>query len=350
MSDFRIDQITNRVGDAGTQICGVSTFSGTSGMQLPSGPTEYRGGRGRGVFMGGVTPSVVNTMDYIEIATTGNALDFGDLGALKRQSGGMASSTRGLSTGGGPSPALTSRIDYVTMSSQGGASDFGDLMVAKAYMANANSSTRGLIMGAWSPKTADIEYVTFATTGDASDFIGILTLPRQVEGTVSSPTRGLAGGGETMAPFTQTGESPIWSVDAIDYVTIASRGVNAQHFGELTEPSWGILAGSNSVRGIWAGGNPSRRPSAIMDYVTIATLGNAIDFGDQSVGRSYGGNAFSQTRGCFGGGTQNPVTPAILDVIDYVTIATTGNATDFGNLTVARSGNSGCSDSNGGLG
>ena len=346
MSDFRIDKITNRTGETGPQICGVSTFSGTSGMAMPSGSTEYRGGRGRGVFMGGVTPSVVNTMDYIEIATTGNALDFGDLGALKRQSGGMASSTRGLSTGGGPSPALTSRIDYVTMSSQGGASDFGDLLVAKAYMANANSSTRGLIMGAWSPKTAAIEYVTFATTGNASDFGGILTMPRQVEGTVSSPTRGLAGGGETMVPFMA---SP-FATQVIDYVTIASRGVNAQNFGELTMGSWGILGGSNSIRGIWAGGNPARRPSAIMDYVTIATLGNAIDFGDQSVGRSYGGNAFSQTRGCFGGGTRSPASPSILDVVDYVTIATTGNAVDFGNLTVARSGNSGCSDSNGGLG
>ena len=346
MSEFRIDKITNREGTSGTQIAGITTFSGTFGMQIPVGPTEMRSGRGRGVFMGGVTPTVVNTMDYITIATTGNALDFGDLGAVKRQSGGMASSTRGLSTGGGPSPALTKRIDYVTMSSQGGASDFGDLLVAKAYMANANSSTRGLILGAWSPKTADIEYVTFATTGDASDFGGILTMPRQAEGTVSSPTRGLAGGGESMAPFN---DSP-FATRVIDYVTIASRGVNAQDFGELTQSSWGILGGSNSIRGIWAGGNPSRRPSAIMDYVTIATLGNAIDFGDQSVGRSYGGIAFSQTRGCFGGGTQSPVTPAILDVIDYVTIATTGNAQGFGDLTVARSGNSGCSDSNGGLG
>ena len=49
MSDFRIDKITNRDGSAGTQICGVSTFSGTSGMQLPVGPTEYRGGRGRDI-------------------------------------------------------------------------------------------------------------------------------------------------------------------------------------------------------------------------------------------------------------------------------------------------------------
>ena len=53
MSEFRVDKITNRTGDTGPQICGVSTFSGTSGMAMPSGPTEYRGGRGRGLFSGG---------------------------------------------------------------------------------------------------------------------------------------------------------------------------------------------------------------------------------------------------------------------------------------------------------
>ena len=72
MSDFRIDKITNRDGSAGTQIAGITTFSGTSGMQLPSGPTEYRGGRGRGFFGSGATTSNTRNLDMIEIATTGN--------------------------------------------------------------------------------------------------------------------------------------------------------------------------------------------------------------------------------------------------------------------------------------
>ena len=42
MSDFRIDKITNREGSAGTQIAGISTFSGTSGIVLPSGGTGGR--------------------------------------------------------------------------------------------------------------------------------------------------------------------------------------------------------------------------------------------------------------------------------------------------------------------
>jgi hypothetical protein len=55
MSDFRIDQITNQAGTAGPQIAGITTFSGSSGLVMPSGATEYRGGRGRGLFGGLIT-------------------------------------------------------------------------------------------------------------------------------------------------------------------------------------------------------------------------------------------------------------------------------------------------------
>ena len=81
MSEFKVNTITNRDGSHGLQVCGITTF-GSSGMQLPSGLTEFRGGRGRGVFAGGLTPSVSNTMDKVEIATTGNATDFGNLSEI----------------------------------------------------------------------------------------------------------------------------------------------------------------------------------------------------------------------------------------------------------------------------
>ena len=84
MSDFRIDQITNQAGTAGPQIAGITTFSSTSGLLMPLGPTEYRGGRGRGVFAGGYTPTTLNTIDYITISTTGNAFDFGDLTTISQ--------------------------------------------------------------------------------------------------------------------------------------------------------------------------------------------------------------------------------------------------------------------------
>ena len=68
MSDFKVKTITNRDGSYGPQLCGITTFGG-SGLQLPSGPTEFRGGRGRGIFGSGSTPSSTNVIDMIEIAT-----------------------------------------------------------------------------------------------------------------------------------------------------------------------------------------------------------------------------------------------------------------------------------------
>ena len=42
MSEFRVNSITNQDGSAGPQVCGVSTFSGKSGVQIPSGSTDFR--------------------------------------------------------------------------------------------------------------------------------------------------------------------------------------------------------------------------------------------------------------------------------------------------------------------
>ena len=62
---------------------------------------------------------------------------------------------------------------------------------------------------------------------------------------------------------------------------------------------------SSSPRAIFAGGTDGGDPNSnnIIDYVTIATLGDATDFGDMAVGgpgRQAG--ASNSIRGCFGGG------------------------------------------------
>ena len=62
--------------------------------------------------------------------------------------------------------------------------------------------------------------------------------------------------------------------------------------------------------------------------------------------RSYNSACASATRGVFGGGH----TPTVINVIDFVTIATASNATDFGDLTVARLASGACSNGHGGLG
>jgi hypothetical protein len=52
-----------------------------------------------------------------------------------------------------------------------------------------------------------------------------------------------------------------------------------------------------------------------------------------------------KSRGVLGGGAS----PSITNVIQFITIATTGNATDFGDLTVARNGIGCTSNGHGGL-
>ena len=137
---------------------------------------------------------------------------------------------------------------------------------------------------------------------------------------VVSPTRGVFGGG--VITVVQ---------NIIDYITIATTG-NATDFGDLTVSRVSIGACNSSTRGICAAGDTNTVGSNVIDYITIATTGNATDFGDVTITRSGLAGVNSDTRGCFGGG----YTSSSVDIIDYITIATTGNAIDFGDLSVAR--------------
>ena len=78
------------------------------------------------------------------------------------------------------------------------------------------------------------------------------------------------------------------------------------------------------------GQNSSYGLEVTIDYVTIETAGNATDFGDITLARKEGQGAADSTRSLFLGGA--PSTTAQGTVIDYVTTQTTGNATDFGDL------------------
>jgi hypothetical protein len=97
--------------------------------------------------------------------------------------------------------------------------------------------------------------------------------------------------------------------------------------------------------GLFAGGY-SNAYQNVINYITIATTGDSTDFGDLTLARAFGSGTSSTVRGIFGG-TENA--SGNDNVIDYVTITTTGNATDFGDLSVNRSGTASCSNTHGGL-
>ena len=206
---------------------------------------------------------------------------------------------------------------------------------------SADSQTggaRGVFGGGYlAPSVNVIEYITISTTGNSQDF-GDLTLSTMMCGTAASITRGLFGGG---SPFNNT----------ISYVTISSTG-DAQDFGDLSSARRDFSASpcSSSTRGLFVGGslNPVATKVNTIEYVTISSTGDTKDFGDLSNERTIVGTCGSSTRAIFAGGTINPAVP--VNTIEFATFSTLGNSSDFGDLTSARTGpTSGCSNAVRGL-
>ena len=83
-----------------------------------------------------------------------------------------------------------------------------------------------------------------------------------------------------------------------------------------------------------------------MEFFTIATTGDGTDFGDLTDARGYQASLSNSVRGLNAGGYDGSTA---LNTIDFVIIATTGNAKEFGDLLSVNYGNSGSSDSHGGL-
>jgi hypothetical protein len=380
MSEIRVDKIQAYQDSFSVTIAGITTFSGTGCVSMPGGTSTqrpevskkgqiryingdvkkglefYNGtewvtvGVANGSVPEGTTPIGVfgggrgsNVIDYITISSLSNATDFGDLVA-SREGFALASTTRGVFSG---SITYNNSIDYITISSTGNASTFGQLTVARRSGGACSNSTRGLFAGGWIPSgptyigTNVIDYITIATTGNAQNFGALLNLGGENAG-CSSSTRGIFGGGYNITSFIE--------LNIIEYVTISTLAT-AQDFADLTVARQAITACSSSTRGVFGGGLDKVGISFnTIDYITIASAGtNASTFGTLTTSTSYLASCSSSTRGVFGGGYIYSPATSQLNTIEYITIATTSSATDFGDLTVARGVISACSNSHGGL-
>ena len=220
----------------------------------------------------------------------------------------------------------------------------------KAYLSGMSNDIRGFFVGgATTPeyvKQNVIEFVTMASTGNGNDF-GDLALLSMNNGSAANNTRGLVALG-------QAGGSPQQSRQ-IQFITLSTLG-DAQDFGEVTTLNKaGTAAVASSTRACFMGGvgttSDATHISNVIDFVTISTLGNAEDFGDMTVAVDNMASASNSTRGLHAGGrTGSPAAEALQNVIGFITIASTGNAADFGDLVTPTRMLSGCSDSHGGIG
>jgi len=386
MSQINVRNLSNENEDGAPNLVGISTLSATSYFVPPKGttaqrPTNPQGGdlrfntdtasleyfRGdtlgwsqiemtspdlnggaRGLRGGG--NAATNTIEYYTIPTLGNSVDFGNLTSSGKGQAGASSRTLGL-WAGGESPSSTNVIQYVTISSLGHAVDFGYLINKPAMATGFSNQTRACFTGGYgSPgpfgHTNVTQYLTIATGGNAQDF-GDTTYTQTNAGSCASSTRGIVAGGQNPG-----------YVDDICYFTTSTTG-NAQVFGDLTVARRSHTGGSNSIRGIFAGGqdtspNTDNNCTNVIDSITIATTGDAVNFGDLTTGSNNGkmnimAPGFSSTRGVWPGGQSGGGTAE--DTMQYVEIATLGNAVEFGEVadSTGRYGPGGFSNAHGGL-
>jgi len=332
MSEARIDRISNENSTAGPIISGITTFSGQNYFVPPKGTTAERPSNCPVGSIRFNTDSAkleyFDSLQWLEMEAFN--VEIGISTAAAPASSGTGH--RGLFAGG-DNPSDQSRIDYITISTLGNTISFGNLTDARTTLSACASSTRGLFCGGYFPTEGIIDFVTISSTGNATSF-GNLTQHRIFSTSLSSSTRGITAGG-------RTSPSPAESqFNIIDYVTIASTG-NSVDFGDLFQARNGAASFASTTRGVFGGGyNPGPTQLNTIDYITIATLGNAVDFGDLTEISATLSGCSNATRGLFGGGRKSS---ANVNTISYITIQSTGNAIDFGDLTVERRGISSCS-------
>ena len=383
MSEFKASGFRDEFGSSGPDLVGITTMTSPYYFVPPSGSTAERPqspppgmlrfntdiGRlevwrndhwatilgeqsatnsSRAFFGGGYTQSgtpTSNAIEYVSIQTTGNSVDFGDLTRANQDLTAFSSTTRGIWAGG----SGTNTIDFITFTSTGDATNFGDLNELSSNAGSVSDSTRGVIVTGGFPtspgRKPTIDFVTMASTGDATDFGDV------------SPEVSLARGmnNRTRGVFHLGGIAPSNGNNTLEYITIQSTG-NSVDYGDLAQGgSNGARTHtgtfSNSIRGVVYGGtgpgSPTTTEGNCIQYITIATTGNSLDFGDLVTYRNRSAGACDATRGLFGGG--NP--GSARNNIEYVTISTLGNSQDFGDFTVTLHSyyDGGCSNAHGGL-
>jgi len=234
--------------------------------------------------------------------------------------------TRGMMLAGGY--PVTQDIQVINLASTGNAVDTGfDFGVSRYIGGAASDRTRGVYFGGYTI-SAQIRFNSIPSVGSTTEF-GNLTFSRFGCNGVSNGTRGISVGGSTGPSTINAG------VNELEYVTIQSLG-DAVDFGDLTKELASIQTCQSKTRAVVAGGKEDSSNAAVNDiqFFTMSTLGNAADFGDLS--------AVMNASGCGGGGNAVRgifhIGATYSNILEFVTITTLGNSTDFGDDIMQRGG------------
>ena len=332
-----------------TDLSQLELWDGNQWTGILSRAPEFETGGTRGVWAGGSTEppgQVFDIMDYVNIETTGELIDFGDLPSARQEShmGTVADRVRGFLCGGDGNHNSIHRWIHATT---GSAADYADLAHISKQGFGLSNHVRGVIGRGYggSGYTGDISYFAMASpqtgvdfgdftsaTGDSAHYAG---------GGMCDGTRGVIVRGYDGSNYRNT----------LEYINVMSLG-SPLDFGDLASQHVTYTAtNANATRGIIAGGyqpSPSNFYNTIQ-FITMQTLGNSIDFGDLTTTRSFMQGCNSKTRCVWSAGLNQAPVATGMNTADYIQMMSTGNAIDFGDSTQGRRQSSAASNGHGGL-
>ena len=272
----------------------------------------------RGLSLGGTAPTAsTNIIDYVNISTRSDAIDFGDMQTAKIKPGVGTDGSRGVAIGG---TGATTEIDYWAFGTKSNAADFGDCVTQVSEGGSASGGGRVVQANGGSSPGDDLQKLQISTLGNSSEF-GELTEASGNGMGASDGSRGI-----------------ITHSDAdVDFVNILTDG-NATFWGDQHTNQIQAGVASDGSKAIMFGGEIGSAVDNI-GYLQINSLGYAADWGGELSGaRRYIGATSDGNRAIICQGF------SATDTIEFISMSALGSsASDFGEGTITRYNNNGIS-------
>jgi len=280
----------------------------------------------RGFVGGGLNGGTRNIIDLIDTTTsTGTPTDRGDLTVARHSLGGNVSGAVLGWFAGGNTGSIRNIIDSIDITTDNGdATDTGDLSTARQFPAGVLGNSIGFWCGGLTTTSA-------SSSTNIIDEINLSSATQNASsgGTLSSARYGMAPCHNSANGFLQGGLINSVEQNFIDFFDNTTSSNNGADGGNLTTTR-GQGGGLTTSTNGFAGGGAS---SNVIDSLDMSTTSNsAIDRGNLTVARNFLAGVSGSVLGYFCGGS------GASNVVDQIDITTTSviNASDYGDLTVAR--------------
>ena len=168
-------------GDSTIVVCNIMAGSGADFGESPLGAYYAGGGSGnngyRGVFMGAASPTAsLNTIEYITFANSGAGIDFGDLpevSGLGAHGADLTDGSRAISISNYRSDTDgATYMHYVNVGTTSNASEYGNMFQAIGLIGGGSYSGRGMHIGGYAAGSyhGEMGYFNIGVNGHSIDF------------------------------------------------------------------------------------------------------------------------------------------------------------------------------------